>query len=134
MGVATYDPQKTQVILGAAPVSGFADGTFISIEQDDESFTLRKGADGEVARARQSARSATLTLTLMSTSTFNAILSAFHATDVIFPVLVKEGASIVAAGEAWIEMPAAFERGTDVGDAEWTIRIAKANFVHGGNP
>jgi hypothetical protein len=130
----TYDPQKCLLILGAAAVSGFADGTFVTVEQDEDSWTTRTGADGEVTRTRMAARTATMSLTLMATAVFNAILTGLHATDVIFPVLIKEGANIIAAGEAWVQKPPAFERGVEAADAEWTIRIAKWNPVFGGNP
>lgn len=134
MTTRTYDPQKVQVILGAAPVSGFADGTFITIEQDDASWMKKAGADGEVVRTRKASRMATMTLTLLATSTFNAILTALHASDAIFPVLVKDGATIIPAGEAWVEKPPAFERGAEAADAEWVIALAKWTPVFGGNP
>ncbi len=134
MATSTYDPQRVLIILGAAPVSGFADGTYVTIEQDGESFTKKVGADGEVARTRMASRMATMALTLMATSTFNAILSALHAADAIFPVLVKDGANIISSAEGWVEKPPAFERGTEVGDAQWTIALAKWVPVFGGNP
>jgi len=134
MTTREYDPQKVQIILGAAPITGFAAGTYVSIEQDEASFETVVGADGEVARARRAARTGTMTLTLMHTSIANAILTGLHASDVIFPVLVKDGANVVVSGEAWVEMPAAFERGVEVGDSEWTIKLAKVSFALLGNP
>jgi len=134
MATSTYDPQKFQIILGAAPVSGFADGTFITVEQDGDDFSKKVGADGEVARSRMANRSATMAMTLMATSLTNLILTGLRATEVIFPILIKDGANVIAAGEAWVKKPPAFERGAEAGDAEWTIDIAKWNPVFGGNP
>lgn len=130
----TYDPSGVQTILGAAPITGFADGTFITVEQDEDSYATRTGADGEVVRTKMVARTATMTIVLLSTSLSNLILTGLHATEVIFPVLLKDGATIIAAGEAWVQKPASFERGVDAGDAEWVLRLAKWNPVHGGNP
>ncbi len=132
--VATYDPSATQIILGATPMSGFADGTFVSVEQDEDSFSTKTGADGEVARAKRVGRTGTMKLTLLATSIMNAVLSAYNAADTVFPVLVKEGASIVFASDGWVQKPAAFERGTDVADCEWTIRLKNVAITHGGNP
>lgn len=130
----TYDPQKCMIIIGAAPASGFADGTFVTVEQDEASWSKKVGADGEVTRTRRAQRSATMALTLMATSTFNAILTALHDADAIFPVLIKDGANIIAGGEAWVEKPPAFERGVEAADAEWTLALAKWVPVFGGNP
>lgn len=132
--VRTWDPQKCMIILGAAPMSGFADGTFVTVEQDEVSFTKRVGADGEVTRSKRAQKSATMQLTLMATATMNAILSAYHEADLIFPVLIKDGANIIASGEAWVEKPPPFERGVESGDAQWTIALAKWEPVFGGNP
>ncbi len=130
-----YDPQKVQVIVGAAPVSGFAPGTFITVEQDENNFSTRVGADGEVTRTRLSNRMAVMNLTLLATAVFNAVLSGLEQTEVIFPVLLKDGATIISAGEAWVEKPPGFERsGDDSSDTEWIIRLARWRPFFGGNP
>lgn len=132
--IATYDPTKMMVVIGAVPASGFADGTFVSVSQDGESFTKKVGADGEVARARMANRSGTMTLTLMSTSVTNAALTAFHTAETIFPVQIKDGSNVVFGAQCWVEKPPTLERGTEVGDAEWTIAIAKVEWALDGNP
>ena len=135
MSVKEYDPQKVQVIIGAAPASGFAPGTFITVEQDEDNFVTRVGADSEVTRTRLSGRTATMTLTLLATSVFNAVLSGLEQTEVIFPILLKDGATIISGGEAWVQKPPGFERsGDDSSDTEWLIKIAKWSPVFGGNP
>jgi len=132
--VRTFDPSKCQITVGGAPLSGYASGTFVSIDQDDDSFTAKVGCDGEVARAKRPGRTATMKVTLMATSLSNVTMSGLAKSGVVFPVLVKEGGSIVFSSEAWIQKPAAFERGEDVSDTEWTIRLATSSLTHGGNP
>lgn len=132
--VATYNPEKCQIVLGAAPVTGFADGSFVTVEQDEDSWSLKAGADGEVARSKRVARTGTMTLTLLATSISNAILTALHEATDPFPVLIKEGGTVIFAADGWVQKPAAFERGTDVSDTEWTIRLAHVDLSHAGNP
>lgn len=132
--IRTYDPQKCQIILGTSPVSGFADGSFVTVEQDGESFVDKAGADGEVARARKADRRGTMKLTLLATSIFNVIMTALHAVETPFPVLIKEGGTTVFSTKGWVQKPAAFERGAEISDAEWTVRLARVEFIHGGNP
>src|SRR5690554_4131808 len=39
MAVRTYDPQDVNVIVNGVVLTGFAEGTFVSIERDEESYT-----------------------------------------------------------------------------------------------
>lgn len=134
MPIPTFDPASHKVVLGAAVMRGFSDGSYITVEQDENTFELRAGADGEVARAKRAGRTATMTLRLLATSLSNAILTAYHAADAVFPVLVEDGANAILAAEGWIEKPAAYERGVEVADAEWTIRLVRPKWTLGGNP
>lgn len=131
--VATFDPERCTIALGPSQITGFAPGTFVTVEQTDPSFVVRAGADGEVARARKPARVATMTLTLMSTALANAVLSALAESEEIFSVLIKEGNTAVFGAQAWVEKPANFERGDEVTDTEWSITIAHVKLEHGGN-
>ena len=132
--LATYSPDECMVVVGTLPISGFTDGTFISVEQNDPSFSVKPGADGEIARAKRVARVGSMKLTLLATSITNASLAALHESGEVFPILIKEGASVVFSAEAWVEKPAAFERGTDVGDCEWSFTLAHVSLAHAGNP
>lgn len=132
--ISTYDPANVQVIIDAVPVSGFADGTFVSVSQDNESFTKKVGADGEVARARMSNRSGTLTLTLMATSVANAALTALHLAETIFSISIIDGGNEVFGAQCWVEKPPTVDRGTEISDSEWTIAIAQVVFGLEGNP
>ena len=128
----TYDPQTCSITVGAVPISGYAGGTYISVEQAGESFVTKVGCDGEVARARRADRSGSAKITLLHTSISNAYMTALHASEDVVPVLVKEGNTVVFASECWVQKPAAFSRGEDVGDTEWTLAVAKVSLGHGG--
>ncbi|MFH0902143.1 MAG: phage protein [Pseudomonadota bacterium] len=132
--VATFDPEKMQIVIGTVPMSGFASGTFVTVEQDGNSFNTKVGADGDVARAKIVGRPGTMKLTLMATSISNAILTALHAAEGVFPISIKDGSNTVFAAEAWIEKPASFERGDEIADTEWTFKLAKVTLVLDGNP
>lgn len=131
--VASYSPDRCTIALGAAVASGFAPGTFVRVERTNPDFVVREGSDGEIARAERVAKVGTMTLTLMSTSLFNAVLRAYAAAKQIFPVLIKEGNTVVFGAQAWVEMQAPFERGDEVTDTEWVLTIAHVDLGHGGN-
>lgn len=140
MGVKTYDPQKVALSLGGQIMSGFADGTFISIERDENSFEKVTGADGDVSRSKTANKSATLTLTLNQTSPSNDILSALAALDEVassgvFPVILKDnsGTTVVSSGAGWIRKPPTSGFGKVIETREWVIDLAATIFFIGGN-
>mgnify|MGYP000032262258 CR=1 FL=1 len=138
MAVKTYDPKSVVVTVGGYPISGFADGTFITVERSSDAFTKVVGADGEVSRAKSADRSGSVTFTLMQTSNSNAVLSAFAIADEntgagVVPILIKEGNSIVFAAEGWVRKLPNAEWGKEVGNREWVFDCAVIQMEHGGN-
>jgi hypothetical protein len=140
MGAKTYDPQKVKLSLGGQIASGYADGTFISVERDEDSWSKVVGADGEVSRAKSANTAATLTLTLAQTSPFNDILSALAALDEvsaagIFPVILKDngGTTLISSGAGWVKKPPTVVMGKVVEGREWVLDLGKTIFFAGGN-
>jgi hypothetical protein len=121
-------------------MSGFADGTFVSVARDADSWAKHVGADGEVSRAKSNNRTGTLKLTLAQTSNSNAILSGLVAADEltgdgVVPILIKDGSgtSLYFAGEGWVKKPADAEFGNEIGNREWTIDLAVVEMATLGN-
>lgn len=140
MTVKTYSPTQISISVAGTTIRGYADGTFVSIEHEDDAFTKVVGADGEVARTHSANESARITLTLMQTSSSNDVLSALELADRIslkgvFPVMVKDnnGRSLYVANEAWVVKPADAEFGAEMSDREWMIDCAKLVPFTGGN-
>lgn len=140
-GVRTYDPRNVQIIVGGNPISGFADGSFITITPDETLYAKSVGADGEVSRARSNNRSATVTLTLKQTSQSNDVLSALALADNaanagVVPFMVKEigsGSTLVFAQAAWIEDFPDIDYSKEVGERAWTLATAQTDMFVGGN-
>lgn len=124
----TYDPAFVVASFLGIPISGYADGTFIGVERNNESFTLMVGAGGEAARARSRNSSGKFTFTLMSTSPVNDLLSAaWHADELlgtgVGPCIVKDlsGATLCLANNAWIQKAPKVEYGKEISTREWVI-------------
>lgn len=140
MAVYNYDPSQVIVMIGGNLMQGFADGDFISIEREEQSFTKVVGADGFVSRAKTSNRSGTMTLTLKQTSPSNEILSDFLAQDEanangIFQVLIKEGTggSRLFTATGWVQGMPTISYGKEINDREWLIDLAEIEFDIKGN-
>jgi hypothetical protein len=124
----TYDPSLVVASFLGIPISGYADGTFVSVERNNESYTLMVGAGGEAARARSRNSSGKVTFTLMATSPCNDLLSsAWHADELtgsgVGPVLVKDlsGSTLCIANNAWIQKGPKVEYGKEISTREWVI-------------
>ena len=141
--VKTYDPAQVQVTVGGAILTGFGDGTFITITRTQNSFTSQVSPDGkELIRTKINDRSALLTFTLQQVSVANLILSNLANrdevdSDGVVPVQIIDLTSedtIFVSGKGWIEKPPdGIFANTPQGRA-WLIRLAEVPMTHGGTP
>src|SRR4051812_10926277 len=116
MGIASYDASKIVVTLGPSILTGWADGSFLTIERESDSFEDYVGSDGGVARSKSNDKRATATLRLRMDAASNDVLSAFLVADElngagVLPFMVKDlkGTTLVLAKEAWVMKPAPIE-------------------------
>lgn len=142
MPLRTYDPSQVTIVFAGIPISGFADGTFLSVEQNEDSFTLQIGTDGEGTRSKTNNRSGRVTLTLMQSSMANDLLASMHSVDLlspsgdgIGPLLIKDisGRSMFAAEKAWIVRAPTGEFGREATSRDWVIETDHLIQSHGGN-
>ena len=140
MSVKTYDPAEVQLIVGGVPISGYADGTFISIERDEQAFNKVTGADGRTSRAKTNNRAGNITITLQQTSDSNDVLSGFMIADEatgdgVVPVLVKDnsGRTLAATSAAWVQQSPGQEYSKDVENREWVMDCSGIDMFIGGN-
>jgi hypothetical protein len=140
MSLATYDPRKITVTLGGTIVTGYADGTFVSVERTSDAFTMVTGADNLTTRTKTNDKSGTLTLTLQQTSVSNDIISGFASLDEtanvgVFSLLVKDvlGTTLIQARSAWVRKLPVIEYGNELSNREWLIDFTDSSIVAGGN-
>lgn len=138
---ATYAADSINILFGGIKISGYADGTYISVKRSSPLYTKKIGADGTGARARQADLSGEIEITLLATSPSNDFLSAqvvldrnglgvngFQMTDKLSPN------EICHADRAWVaEMPQT-EKDKEVGEKKWVFHTIKLEMFHGGNP
>lgn len=138
--VRTYDAAQVILSVGGANISGYADGTFISIEREEQSFTKVVGADGNTSRAKSNNRSGSLTITLQQTSPSNEVLSGFLAqdessADAVVPVLIKDntGESRLFSATGWVQGLPTIEYAKEISTREWVLDLADIEFNIAGN-
>jgi hypothetical protein len=142
-GLKTYSADEIVAVFGNIIMNeGLADGTFITVEWDEDAYALSVGADGEATRSKTNNRAATITLTLMQTSDVNDLLSTQYLLDInspggagVAPFLLKDtqGRTLMAAEQCWIQRAANVEYGREATTREWVLRTSSLVPFIGGN-
>lgn len=137
---ATYDPAEVYVTLGGNVISGYADGTFINIEFDEQQWNKTTGADGHTARSKTNNYAGKVTLTLMQTSAGNDVLSALWVADKrnnggVVDLLVTDalGNTRWSATNAWVQKMPNQGFGKESDTREWVIDCTSLLGFAGGN-
>lgn len=142
-GLHTYNAARVVVIVNGFNITGFADGTFVNITMINDGITTQVGADGEIARAVNTDRRCTVTITLQQTSESNIFLSGLFDLDMLTcggyagPIHIQDlcGETLFAASNAWIVKPADVEFSKEISARAWQLQTtAPAVYNVGGNP
>ena len=135
-----YNTAEVNVIVGGVTITGFAEGTGIEIERDEDTFTKQTGSNGEVTRTMRNNRGGSMIFTLLQGSESNLVLSNLHNIDEntgagAFPVIVKDnsGVSIHESTTAWVKKPAKVTYATAHESKVWTLDCAQLIGSVGGN-
>ncbi len=126
--VKTYDPKKVLISFGSHSVSGYSDGTFVSIEASGDGISKKVGCDGEIVRSIDPNSSAKISLTVLQTSPTVAFCQQNYDRDRetgegLLPLVVKDlkGGLIFSTESAWVIKPPTREYGKE--SADRTIEI-----------
>lgn len=144
--LGTYSPEDVIVILSneffSHSITGYADGTFISIEREVPASTLYSGSDNTNARVVRANKGSTINLTLHQASESNDILSQALIMDEqtrdgtwCFSVLVKDGTgrSVYFSPQAFIATNPTTTFGSEIETREWGIQCVSLSNFNGGN-
>ena len=128
--VSSYDFKKITTTVAGHIVTGFMDGTVITIEKNEDNVTPHVGADGSVTYAESADNTATMTLTLKQTSPSLAVLRGLARNKTNCPSSVinnnNGAAKYISSYGRVLKMPGE-EFGTEVSGVEVTIHIADYN-------
>lgn len=138
--VRTFDPKLVVITFGALSISGYAEGTFVSVNRSGDAFAKSKGAGGDIERVNRNQGDFEVTVTLQQTSPTNTELSAILAADQasnagVWPLTIKDilGQTLFFAPEAWIRKDPEWEDGDDLNSRAWVFDTGIAENLVGGN-
>ena len=140
MSFFQYSPDLVDVIWNGITITGYADGTFIDVEREVDTFTKKVGSLGDVARSKSLNRSGKITITVMDTHPVNDLLAALIIEDEQFATAVgpftlkdRSGTSEVRATEAWIMKVPKMGRAQQSGNNVYVFEAASIYIKHGGS-
>lgn len=130
--VKTYDPKKVMVVFGAIVLTGFAEGTFVTVETAGDGVTAIVGCDQEVVRSLPPDNILkNIRVNLLQTSDSNDLLSIAHDLDLktgkgVVPMSIRDlsGRSLLVSDQAWIVRKPNMTRGKTAsdGNCEWAFQ------------
>jgi len=141
--LATFDASEVVMSWGATKIDGLADGTFVEVVQENDSFTDVSGADGEVMRSKTNDRRFEITFTLMQSSDANGPLSEAHNVDIRTPngdgiqplrIYDKASGTVIFAEKAWLKRHADTGFAKEHTDRVWALRSNNVDVKMAGNP
>ena len=137
----SYCPESVQcLIAGFIPITGFVDGTFISVDKDEMPYSSVRMPDGTVARKYNNSQTYTITITLHNGAETNNLLTKMWQVDEIdqsgkFSLLIKDqsGSDLLFSTESWIEGIPSLTKSNAIDSRVWVIKSAYAVINIGGN-
>jgi len=141
--MANYDPSQVTASLGGVPIIGFADDTFLVLEQSEVAYEVVMGVDGQYVRIKKPGSLIwSCTMTLMQSSPHNAVLSALHQLDTrtlngagIVPFVMADasGTTVFSSAESWVQGFPSQTFGSSHNGKPWVVTAIKPDVVVGGN-
>ncbi len=141
MSAELYDPNKVTLTLGTLLVSGYTEGTMISVSWLADSNSLAMGGQGVGAMIVSNDLSAEVTINLQQTSRSNDRLTAIFAinrTGLAVPISLRDGtpggSTLLAAATGWIKkFPDTGYASNGIETRTWVITTDRMDGLVGGN-
>ncbi|NLU42208.1 MAG: DUF3277 domain-containing protein [Firmicutes bacterium] len=126
--VRQYDPRDVAVVIDGHTVVGFADGTFIEAEKNEDDVSADVGAQGDVTFVFSADNTGTITMTLKHNSPSLTKVMELRNKREPFSIRITdrnfEGDVSVGGSQAMIQKAPPFSRGDSVEDVEVAILVA----------
>lgn len=140
MGVLTYDPKEYSTVYGGRALSGFEDGTFITVRRNSDTWNYKTGADGKGIRSKTNDRSGQVEIILMQGAPDNEFLSGIAAADELtnggirpFKMHDNSGSDVYAALGMWIKKQPDAAYAKEGGARTWLLETDDISMFVGKN-
>lgn len=125
--VKTFNPKKVTVMFGGRVVTGFAEGSMVQCEKNEDNSIPHVGALGEVSRAISADNTGKITISLASTSPWIRIFAQEANSEELVPCNVVDmntNGVNVGGTECWIVKAPDINIGNEVEEQDVEIFVA----------
>ena len=140
MAVVTYDPKEYSITYGGRSLSGFEDGTFITVRRNNDMFAMKVGADGKGVRSKSNDRSGQVEIVLSQGSADNEFLSELAISDELanggirpFGMKDSSGSDLYASGGVWVKKMPDAPYAKEAGSRTWLLETDELEMFVGKN-
>lgn len=121
--VRTFDARETSVNINNRFVTGFAEGSFVEWEKDEDNFNSKTDALGDTAVAITNNNTGTITLTLSQTSPNLAQLKRLANARTVFPIWITTPDEKIGGTQAMFVKSPSGGLSDEIEDREFEIRV-----------
>jgi len=129
------DMNLVVVTLGGFPLSEFAEGDCITVEQTEDDVVAVQGTHGSVALAKRPNNLADMVVRTMGGSPVNLTMQILYDLGRSFPVFIKDGGGteLVTCFQAVFKKLPQWKKGTEQGAVEWPFLLTNPVIKFGLN-
>lgn len=131
MTLRFYDPSAVNIVIGASIISGFAEGSFLTVSKTEDDYTTTNGTDGLVARNAIIDKRAQLTIRLLQTSDSNGYLLSLRNLGIPVAMQVKDqvGNTQMSAANVWVRKVTDVDFDREATGREWVLETDNLEYV-----
>lgn len=130
-----YDSNKVNVSIAGTMVTGWAEGTMVTCERNEDRVTPYVGVKGEWAISYNNNNTGTITISLQQGSPMNTILQRLANAKELFSTNVidinSDGGFRAGGNNCIILAEPSNERGAEITTREWSIYVFDYSSVDG---
>lgn len=121
-----YDPKDVTVNIDGTIITGFAEGTFVKCEKNEDNFAPYVGAQGEVDYAKSADKTGKITVTIKSTSpSLNYLNNLANKSSTVSAYVIDANSGLKYGGTECVCMkPADAEFSNEITEREFTIHVS----------
>jgi len=121
--VHTYDAKNSTVTVKGKIITGFAEGSMVEWEKDEDNFTAITDPQGTVGVAKVNNSLGTMTIVLAQTSPDNRYLKNLANTGEIFPIWAQSNNEKVGGTQAMVKKTPDGELSDEISEREYEIQV-----------
>lgn len=130
--IASYDPKKVNLVINGRIITGFGDGSVITVTRNEDIVTTAVGVKGDVTYNENANESGNIALTLSGTSSSLAYLRALAVKRRELSVMIVDAndasAVNIAEDRCRILKPPDVERAKEIGSTALNIFVPSLNY------